>query len=238
MQIKLYIRLLLFAGLFILNTSLEAQIGIKAGISISNFSYSNQGPNPDLSLEIDLRPYLGYDIYWIQLGEQGPLLSPYLSVYYQFEISKRLSLLPEISFLQKGVDFSTIEYERIVYKVKVNYLEIPISLDYAFILKERFHSSLYFGGYGAVKLQAVKKTAINNEDVTTTQLEQVKGFDGGIQFGLGFRYFLANNYLLLDIRFSRGMSDVFSIPEDQIRLYHQIQNSRNNTSIITVGYGF
>jgi len=235
---KIFVHVILISGLILLNCRTDAQFGFKAGISISNLSYTDEGPDPNLDLEIDLRPYLGYDIYWIQLGEQGPLLSPYISIFYDFEINRRVSLLPEISFLQKGVDFSTSEYERVIYKVKISYLEMPVSIDYAFILKEAFHSSLYFGGYAALKLNAVKKTAINNKNVSTTQLTQVKSFDGGIQFGLNFKYNLKDNYLLLDIRFSRGLSDVFTSPDDQVNLYHEIQNSRNNTSIISLGYGF
>ena len=112
-------------------------------------------------------------------------------MYYNFEITTRLSLLPEISFVQKGVDFSSSEYERVIYKVKISYLEISVSFDYSFIMKEKFNSSLYMGGYGAFKLNAVKKTALNDEDVTTAQLDQVKSFEAGIQFGLNFRYKVA-----------------------------------------------
>lgn len=51
-------------------------IGVKLGFTAAAFSYTDRQMEPYKDLEIDLRPYLGYDIKWVQLGEQKPLIAP------------------------------------------------------------------------------------------------------------------------------------------------------------------
>ena len=69
-----------FSGLICYNVA-SAQIGFKLGLAASSFSYKNK-LYPDLGFEVDLRPYLGYDIEWIQTGDQKPIFSPYISIFY------------------------------------------------------------------------------------------------------------------------------------------------------------
>ena len=96
---------------------LPAQTGMKIGCSASSFAYKNS-PVPILDFDIDLRPYLGYDIEWVQLGKQKPILLPYLSLYTTLQLHHKLSIRPELSFIQKGVNFNQFDFERIIYKSK------------------------------------------------------------------------------------------------------------------------
>lgn len=216
----------------------KAQFGLKLGTTISNFYFTDAELTPNISYDIDLRPYLGYDIEWIQLGEQKPLVSYYVGGYYNYQFSKRFSLKPELSFVQKGVSFSQSEYERIIYKIKISYLEIPLSIAFKYLKRERFSSELYLGGFGAFKLNAVKKTAFHNSDTEKVKISCIENFDAGIHFGISFKYKLFEKFILLDFRSFLGLTDVFYVPEDQIQLYHSIQKTKITGFNLTLGYEF
>jgi len=222
----------------ILPVNIQAQPGIKSGTSISSFYYTNTELNPDLGYDIDLRPYLGYDIEWVQLGNQKPIISPFIGVYYNFQISDRFGIQPELNFSQKGVNFSQFDYETIIYKVKISYLEIPLSITYEMLRKGKFTSDLYLGGYCAFKLNAVKKVGYNSHDSEKTQIKNVKDVETGIHFGLNLKYKMSENFFLFDFRGFIGLSNIFYVPEDQPLLYFNTLKTKTIGFNLTIGYEF
>jgi len=216
----------------------EAQIGIKAGTTFSSFYYTDTRINPYIGYDIDLRPFLGYDIEWVQLGNQKPVFSPYFGAYYNFQISNRFGLQPGLTFTQKGVNFSQSDYERVVYKVKISYLEIPLSIAYKYITRGNHSSELYFGGYGAYKINPVKKVASHNSEVKKTKINSVENFETGLHFGINYKYMIFENIILLDLRLFYGLSNIFYMPENQIKLYHNTQKTKITGINLTVGYEF
>lgn len=229
--------LILCSTLFFTNT-LPAQIGLKMGLSISNFKYDGGSFTPYQGYEADLRPYLGYDIEWVQLTDQKPNLGPYLGVYYAFAFAKRFSIQPELSFTQKGVNFSQAEYQNIKYKVKINYLELPLSVTCNYLIKEKFIGALYAGGFGSIRLNAVKKIETPYTELSKTSLDNAKSFEGGVHMGLNFKYAVSDQLLFLDIKYCHGLSDVFYANDDQIRIYEEAQNVRNLGLNFSIGYEF
>jgi hypothetical protein len=222
----------------ILPLTIQAQAGIKLGTSISSFYYTDTKLNPNLGYDIDLRPYLGYDVEWVQIGNQKPIILPFVGVYYNFQISNRFGLQPELNFNQKGANFSQFDYERVIYKVKISYLEVPLSITYEFYHKEKFASELYLGGYCAFKLNATKKVALHNYKVEKTQIKNVRDAETGIQFGINFKFKISEKFFLFDFRGFMGLSNVFYMPEDQPVLYFNTQKTKNTGFIITLGYEF
>lgn len=236
---RIYIAPLFWLLLICISPELaNAQIGVKLGSTISNFYYTDTEMNPSIGYDIDLRPYLGYEIEWIQLSDQKPLVSYYLGGYYNFQFSNRFSLRPEMGFTQKGLNFSQSKYERIIYRVKISYLEIPLSVSYKYIKKESFVGELYIGGFGAFKLNAIKKVAYQNSSAEKTKINCVNNFDAGIHFGLNFKYKVFAKFILFDFRVFSGLSDVFYIPEDQISLYYNTQKTKITGFNLTLGYEF
>jgi hypothetical protein len=229
---------IIIAVLYIFPKTTHGQIGVKIGTTFSRFFYVGENINPNIGYDIDLRPYLGYDIEWVQLGNQKPVVSPYIGVYYNYHFAKRFSLRPELCFTQKGVNFSQYDYEWILYKVKISYLELPLSIGYQFIKKEKFISELYLGGYGAFKINAAKKVALNNSKVEKTQLNSVKDFEAGLHFGLSFKYKIFGKFILLDIRTFMGLTNIFYMPEDQQKMYYNTQKTKITGFNLTLGYEF
>lgn len=216
----------------------NAQFGVKIGTTFSNFYYTDKNMDPNLAYEIDLRPYLGYDVEWVQLGNQNAVYSPFIGVYYNYQFSERFSLQPALSYTQKGVSFDQFDYERVIYKLKISYLEIPLSIACKFIKKEKFISEIYLGGFGAFKLKAVKKVAVGDGPTKKIQIGNVNNFDAGIHFGLAFKYRIAEDYILLDLRIFNGFTDIFYMPENQPQLYHSTQKTKITGFNLTLGYEF
>lgn len=179
--------LLICLFIVFLSTEVRAQVGFKIGVSTSTFYYPGNSPTPYDGYDVDLRPYLGYDVELVQTNPQKPLLSPHISAYSRIKLSDRSFFQPEVIFSQKGVAFSNSRYENIIYKVKINYLEIPLSLSYQYLQKEKIVSNCYVGGFSAYRIGATKRTAFHNIPTQKTTLESVKDFDFGIHAGCRFK---------------------------------------------------
>jgi len=234
---KYSVTILLIAVLILSFCSSHAQYGIKLGMTGSSFYYPNQGPDPHLSFDIDLRPYLGYDVEWIQLGDQKPLYAPYLSIYRSFNLANRFTIQPEIGITQKGVNFSQYEFEEVIYKVKITYIDIPVSINYTWLLKEKIESKIYVGGFADIKLKAVKIVESLTANYKET-LRNVNTFNFGINYGISFKFKLAEQFFLLDLRGYSGLSNAMYISDDQVPMYHEIQDVRITGINILLGYEF
>lgn len=216
----------------------SAQIGIKIGTTASNFYYTDNNPEPYKGFDIDLRPYLGFDIEQAQTADQKPLFSPYVSLFYTFNLKKRLGIRPELSFTQKGVNFSQSDYERIIYKVRISYVEIPLSVTYQFSQKENSISELYIGGYAAYQINAVKEVASHNSSVEKTKVNSVNNIDAGLHLGVNYKHKFFNKFFLIDLRFFVGLSNIFEYPEDWTSIYFSTQKTKITGINISVGYEF
>jgi hypothetical protein len=180
---------------------LASSISIKFGVAASAFNYTDRVMVPYLDYDIDLRPYLGYDIEWVQLGKQKPLLAPYVSCFYNYKFADKFSLRPEVGITQKGVVFNQYDYERIVYKVKINYLQFPLTLGYQVMNNDYFIVDLYAGGAGAIKLNAFKKVGYHNSQIQHVKLENVHNYDFSLLFGfyVKWKLFVKNAGLVLSL---------------------------------------
>jgi len=224
--------------LFTFPITVNAQVGIKIGTTASSFYYTGSKPTPYLGYDIDLRPYLGYDIELVQIGDQKPLFSPYISIYYTFSISQRIFVRSELGYIQKGVNFNQFDYERIIYKVKISYLEIPLSVTYQFIQKENSISEIYFGGYGSCKINSMKKVSSHNSSIENIKINSVKKFEGGLHLGINYKHKFFNDFFLIDLRFLMGLTNIFVLPDDWTSIYFNTQETKTTCINLSVGYEF
>ena len=222
--------------IFSIQGKAEGHFGIKIGSAVSNLYYTATNSDPQSGLEIDLSPYLGYDVKWVQLAPQKALLAPYISIYYDKKLTDKISLRPEISFVKKGLSFSQYKYERIIYKVEISYLEIPLSLVYKLFQGKRTISEIYFGGYGAFKVDSVKKVAYHDSPIEKIQINTVNNFDWGIHLGAGYKRKIYKKTLIFDIRVFLGFIDVFSLPDSGTQKYFSTQKTKNTGAYLTLGY--
>jgi len=214
----------------------ESHFGIKIGSAISNFYYTSTNSDPNSDLEIDLSPYLGYDIKWVQTAPQKALFTPYISIYYEKKLTDKFGLRPEISFVRKGLSFNQYKYERIIYQVEISYLEIPLSLVYKLFQGKRAISEIYFGGYGAFKVDSVKKVAYHDSPIEKIKINSVNNFDWGIHLGAGYKRRFFKKKLIFDIRLFLGFIDIFSFPDNGTQKYFSTQKTKITGAYLTLGY--
>ena len=239
-EIKLFtVFLVLILFLYGFTTPLlTAPLGVKLGFTASAFNYTDREMDPYTTFDIDLRPYLGYDIEWVQLGNQKPLFAPFVSCYVDVKIADRYFCRPEISITQKGVNFSQFDYERILYKVKITYLQVPLLLGYQVVSKDHYQVDLYFGGSGALKLNASKTVGYHQSDDQKFKIENVRNFDVSFIFGFDLKWNLFGACFMFDTRAFLGLSDIFSPIEHQSQLYHHTQKTKNAGFMFSLGYEF
>lgn len=234
---SIFIIIMIIVVMIFIPVSLKAQLGIKAGISASSFRYAGT-VEPNQGYDIDLRPYLGYDAEWVQLADQKPLISPVVSIYTDINLGKGFIVRPELGFVQKGVNLSGNEYQKVIYKVKINYLELPVNIAYNMILKENFKGEIFIGGYISALINANKKTALNVSDPKATNLKSVKSFDSGLTYGFGLKPKIMDHFFRFDLRVSHGLSDIFKVNNNEVRMYTTTQKTYNYSLFLSIGYEF
>lgn len=236
--INRFVLFICFCVLFSFPRTVGAQYGIKIGTSVSNFYYTGSSPVPYNGYDIDLSPFLGYDIKSVQTEPQKPLLSYYFSIYRSLFLTKKFGLRPELSLSNKGVNFSQYEYERIIYKVKISYLEIPLSAFYHLRQTENTEWEIYSGGYGAIKLNAIKRVSTQTSYEVRQKVNSVNFFDGGLHLGANYKHRFYDDLLFVDLRIYIGLCNIFESPEDWTSIYFETPKTKIAGLNLSVGYEF
>ena len=117
------VRLFLVAALLalFLVESVHAQVGVKAGISLSGLLSSN----PD-----DFRPFLGHEVEWMQYGESKSAIGVQIGLFYSIKVSDYFDLQPEVSYVQRGYWFDQTPLYDASYVVSIDYLTLPVTIRY------------------------------------------------------------------------------------------------------------
>lgn len=199
--------------LFIHITTVFGQLGIKGGLVMSGFK-----PSQDLKpfLGDDYRPFLGYEVDWIQNGY--PDFGFQIGIFYTRDISKYFALQPELYYSQRGHHFYQIELYNTSYKLKVNYVEIPLLIKYKIPVGWSVKPSLLVGPYAAFKLSAKRTLDIWGEK-DTRGVSCVNKLDYGLVFAVNSEFSAWSRQLMFEIRFNWGLASIMSQPEEFTDLY-------------------
>lgn len=222
-------RLLIF--LIIYSNLTIAQPGIKAGLVLSGFQ-----PRQDLSpfLGNDYRPFLGYEVDWIQ-DEAHPKVGFQAGVFYTKDLSKHFAIQPELYYSQRGLHFYQTELYNISYSLNVSYLEIPLLLKYKFPVGWRIRPGLIAGPYAAFKLSANRTIDIWGER-DTKSVTCVNNLDYGIVFGINSEFSAWSKQAIFELRFSWGLANIMKQPEEYTALFEDA--GRVNVIAVTLMTGF
>lgn len=191
------------------------QFGIKAGVALSGYQ-----PSQNLSSEYvhDYRPFLGYEVEWLQDNEGSPDIGLQLGVYYTLTISKYFDFQPEIYYSQRGIHFYKTELYNISYNLDVDYLEIPILFKYKIPFDWAVAPDLQAGPYFAYVLSATR-TLDFGESSDTKSVSGVKDFDYGLVFALCFEFLELPASPILELKFNLGLANTMQQPERYTSLY-------------------
>lgn len=186
---KQVMRILPLALLLFLGTTAFAQIdlGARAGINLANQNFDAEGDEfePDSRLGLQFAATLG-----IPLGESG------------------LRLQPELSFIQKGY---MLEFEFLGQTIEedfiVNYLEVPIMLQYVFGEEDGFFGFAQAGPSVGYAMSGKSKSGDDEEDFDFDEA-QYERLEFGAQFGIGIGTQAGPGQIYLDARYLLGLTNL------------------------------
>lgn len=220
---------LVLAALFIIFTSSDmfAQAGIKGGLSVSALQSSKE----------DYRPFLGYEVVWIQHGTSNPVFGLQLGMFYTLKLSDTFNFQPEIYYSQRGYQFNHTPLYNSNYNLHIDYLELPVLFEYILPFDWSFKPVIIAGPFAALKLSSDKQIQLADEEITGT-VSNVNSIDYGLVFALGAEFNALDGQIVLDIRINWGFSNVMNEPDEYISLSDNPGTVKTRAVIFITGYRF
>lgn len=168
---------LLLGGSLLFTGTANAQLGVRTGINLLNFS--KEATYNDASTSTTSR--VGYQV----------------GVYYQQQLTKRLSLVPEVQFSREQVHVETASftnpenYLRDDYRLHLSYLNVPVLLRLALgpvYLEAGPQASLLVGGRGQGQAEGlVGGDILIKRTIDQAAPERFRRFDAGGSLGIGVK---------------------------------------------------
>ena len=212
-----------------------AQLSMKGGMAVSGFKLSHGDVGS--SQEIDFRPFLGYEVGWIQYGTSNPDIGFQLGLSYAARLSEDISVQPELYYAQRGYRFEEIPLYNTSYRLKVHYLQIPVLLKYRLPLNWSVLPGLLLGPYVSFRLSANRTIDIWGER-DTKSASVVNLVDYGIVFAIDAEFSAWSQKLGSEIRFDLGLASALSQPEEDTSVIENPGTVRVLAFSIMLGYRF
>lgn len=212
---------------FLFTIPISSQPGLKGGISISALQSSKE----------DFRPFLGYEVSWLQDGVSNPTLGLQLGAFYTFKFSDAFNLQPEIYFSQRGYQLDQTPLYNANYSLQINYFELSGLLEYYLPLSWSFHPVIMVGPFAAIKLSSNKKIRILDERISS-DISSIKASDYGLVFGLGSEFNAWGGQVIFDLRINWGFSNIMLQPDDFINLSDDPGEVKTRAITLMTGYRF
>lgn len=208
---------------FLFLPCVSAQIGIKAGIGVSDIGFKKWGQTPYLSYEVDY------------LEHEKPLLTYQFGVFSTFKIGQRWEFQPELLYIIKGINYNKkFLYDDIIYKMNISYVELPILVKYKISKGKKLETALFVAPYIAQKLSAFKITKYEGI-LEKEKASNVKSQDIGVMAGCSFDFAKMMN---IDFRLSYSLANMMETLPDHVPQYgiHSEEYVRNINISLSIGY--
>jgi len=182
---KKFFGLFFILFLFSITTNAQIQVGLKAGLNISDIVEDDPGEE---ATNFDTK-----------LGFVG-------GVYFNYQFNNMFAVQPEIYYSMKGAKLKD-QYNDL--NLKLTYVEIPILLQFIVPLKGTPVKPLLFVGPAMGLNLTAKNERTNNGQATEEDFKDlIKSTDLGLVFGGGISLPLGKNQLGIDVRYSLGLSNI------------------------------
>jgi len=152
-------------------------------------------------------------------------------------ITSNFSIIPELSFSQKGFKVSESDDESFELNVGLNYLALPVNAAYKFDLGMSQKIILFAGpylGYGlstSVKAKAAGVSVDLDEYDLDVKFgsgeEDIKPIDFGVNIGAGYQF----EKIFFKLQYNLGLNNLGQYEEDNISI-------KNGNVAVSVGYLF
>lgn len=163
-------------------------------------------------------------------------MPPLFSCYFDYKFAGRFFLRPEVGITQKGVVFNQYDYERIIYEVKITYLQFPLTLGYQVVSKDHFIVELNAGTAGAFKLNAFKNVGSPSSHDHHIKLKNIRNYDFSLLVGFNVKWKLWEKYFLFDVTSFIGLTNILNPIDTKVHLYSHTQKTKNAGLVLSLGY--
>ena len=206
---------LIIAVVFLLSASFvygqSLFIGGSIGLNLSKLDY-----NSDIISD-------GYNINFRNGIKAG--------LFIEYPITNQFIISTELNYSMRGAEhnsngvFWPLNYKFIT---KMDYLEIPITLQYRMPLGINISPKIFAGAEAAFLLQA--KTEYYENDILQMEVNSnSQSNEYGVIFGIGADYNLSTNKIIFDIRYYYGISNIDK---------NESSKTTNKTISFNIGYAF
>jgi hypothetical protein len=190
---------------FIFCVYLPAQGGIKGGINLPEF----RSFDPDV--------YAHKNLTTFQVG-----------VFYNLlRLTPYLHINAEVFYIRKGTEVTLLENNvQNIYKIKIDYLEIPVLLKINIMPNKFFNPYLIAGPYWAYRTRS-KRSGIG---ITIDFKDRTKSSDFGLVGGGGLEFKLGDRTnFLAEFRYEYGFNDTDKDPNIK---------AKTSSYLVNIGFGF
>jgi len=205
-----------------------AQFGIKGGPGISDIAFKLSGQTP----------YLGYEIDFME--HNNPLITFQFGLSQNVTLGRKFNIQPELLFVRQGLDYDiSFLYEEITYRIKINYLQVPLIIYYRSAPEKKVHPGLFAGPYISFKLNAVRELS-NEENFNENPLTNIHDIDFGMLGGICMDFDFPTGQLNLELRTNFSLINMMDPIEGNLAWYYGPPKEyvRNVSISILMGYRF
>lgn len=160
-------------------------------------------------------------------------------IFVSVPIFKTLSLQPEINYAKKG--FNAVESDlgqEITSKYKISYIEIPLLIAYQIPLKGKFRPGAFFGPYIGWAQKVMEVQTAFGETEKRELGDNLKKTDFGLVFGGNLKYDMGTFNLLLDVRYSVGLTNISKYITEIAYEFREDDYIKNRAFSVTLGLSF
>lgn len=203
----------------------KIQVGFKGGVGLASMSGETWGFSQSLELYLENDASGDVTSSFKKSGNSGPVFGAFLN----YRINSQFSIQPEFLYVKKGAkvkgtgsqtftEFGSISYS-VTEKLNLTYLEIPVLAKFSIPTQGKIRPSLFAGPAMGVKLSGeydlqLVMTAVGDgvETVRWTgkpDISNMKSTDFGLVFGGDVDIALGRASLILDVRYTMGLSGQF-----------------------------
>jgi hypothetical protein len=151
-------------------------------------------------------------------------------LFLTYGITSVFSIQPEVLFVMKGSKHGGgIGPASYTETLSLEYAEIPVLARFRLPLAKSFGVYLFTGPAPAFSIRQRVYTKLQSGDTEEEALDNVKGFDLGFVAGAGFEFPVNGGTVILDLRYTFGLTSISRGAGDEIR---------NGAACLMVGFEF
>jgi Outer membrane protein beta-barrel domain len=169
-------------------------------------------------------------------------------ILYGYSIFRNVSVTTGAEYSQQGqnINFNlssgVTDYTSILFKTELNYLRIPLIINYSLLKNKKNELSIYSGA----SLGIVTKRKDNYQDIILENIllptaeKRYKDKDWAIPIGINYRRVVkAGIFVSLGAEYMHGLTDAFSKKSfSKFGVLSQFDNSKQNRLSLSLGGGF